>query len=170
MQDEMLDIVDYTDTVLTSFSRSFVYQHKLTPFIRSVWLVIKNKAGQLLIVKRPKHKVLLPGGYDGAAVGCVSAGEAYWQAMVREAREELGIDLTQYSVKQIKKFTPHEDGAFCFFMVYELELEEMPATYNPEDIAQYEWMYPHEILELAEKKLPMKSMLPFIARLYLERK
>ena len=51
-QEEILDIVDQNDEVITSMPRSEVYAQKLFSQMRSVWLLMKNSKGELWIPRR----------------------------------------------------------------------------------------------------------------------
>ncbi|MGF1768869.1 NUDIX domain-containing protein [Enterovibrio makurazakiensis] len=87
------------------------------------WLTIKD--GKLLAV-RSKGKTLfyLPGGKR-------EAGETDEQALMREIKEELSVDLVAESLKYVETFTGPADGKAegvsvqltCYFADYTGELE-----------------------------------------------
>ena len=53
--------------------------------------IIENRAGQLLIAERPPGKHWA--GYWEFPGGKIEAGESHEAALIRELREELGLDL-----------------------------------------------------------------------------
>ena len=57
-----------------------------------VHLHVVDAAGRLLLQRRGATKDLYPGRWDTAVGGHVGAGETPAHALLREAREELGID------------------------------------------------------------------------------
>lgn len=63
-----------------------------------VW--IKNKDGKYLIAKRAKNRPTYPLLYECVG-GSVLAGESSRQGAIREVKEEIGLDLSEYSGKII---------------------------------------------------------------------
>lgn len=57
-----------------------------------VHLHIFNDKGELYLQKRSMRKDIQPGKWDTAVGGHVDFGESIFEALLREAREELGID------------------------------------------------------------------------------
>lgn len=161
-QEEYLDLVDQNDCVVQTVARSYVYQNNLCSQMRSVWLFIKNKDGQFWIPRRSMKVSRLPGHLDGSVVGHVQAGETYEQAMIREAQEEIGIDLQPNSFKFLGKMTPHEHGAFCFSAIYEMEIEEAPKNWSREEIGDWYWMTAQQIIQRCDQDEKFKDTLPKI--------
>jgi 8-oxo-dGTP pyrophosphatase MutT (NUDIX family) len=55
-------------------------------------------AGELIVARRAPHKQIDPGLWDNLVGGMVPAGESELQALVREAREEAGLELDQVAL------------------------------------------------------------------------
>lgn len=162
--DEMLDLVDANDCVIQTLPRSQVYQQNLCAQMRSVWLIVRNQQGQLWIPRRSMNVDRLPGHLDGSVVGHVRAGESYEEALIRESQEEVGIDLVSGSYRYLGKLTPHEHKAFCFSAVYELELNHAPENWNRDDIGQWYWMTPKELLNQCNDFEKFKDTLPIVVQ------
>jgi len=82
-----------------------------------VHLHIFNQAGELFLQKRAATKDIQPGKWDTAVGGHIDFGEGVQQALIREAKEELGIT----------DFTPE----FCYHYVWESPVErELVYTYR----------------------------------------
>lgn len=60
-------------------------------FLSSIYLIIKNDNGEVLLQRRQGTK-LWP-GFLALPAGHIDAGENAYEAAVREAREELGIEI-----------------------------------------------------------------------------
>ena len=162
--DEILDIVDHNDQVIQSLPREIVYQNNLCSQMRSIWLIIRNSQGQLWIPRRSWSLNLLPGHLDGSVVGHVRAGETYEKALIREAIEEIGHDLTGVSYRLLGKLTPHEHQSFCFSAVYECVMDQAPENWNRDDICEWSWMSPQEILNRLQQGEKMKDTLPILVK------
>ena len=80
--------------------------------------------------------------------GHVEPDETYEESFIRETAEELNIDLKQTLWKPLGKMTPKE-GAHCFQMVYEIQLETAP-VYNTSDYTEAFWMSLQEIIDRIE--------------------
>lgn len=161
-QEEILDIVDQNDCVITSMPRSEIYQKNLCSQMRSVWLMIKNEQGQFWIPRRSMLVDRLPGHLDGSVSGHVQAGESYEQALFRETLEEVGLHLIDGGYKLVGKLTPHEDNTFCFAMIYELTVKEAPINWSRQDIGEWYWLTPQELLEKCNQGDKFKDTLPII--------
>jgi isopentenyldiphosphate isomerase len=87
--DELVDVVDENDRVLSQATRREVRQRNLRH--RAVYILAFNGHGQLFVHRRTFTKDIFPGYWDVAVGGVVSAGEDYAAAAARELREELGV-------------------------------------------------------------------------------
>ena len=89
-KDEWFPVVDATGLVLGKATRRECHNgsKKLHPVIH---LHVFNQAGDLYLQKRSETKDIQPGKWDTAVGGHVDYGEAVEAALLREAREELGI-------------------------------------------------------------------------------
>ncbi len=64
-------------------------------------LVLHPDEGTLLLQKRSATKDTFPGRWDTSVGGHVTFGQSYLEAAVREAREELGVDLDPDSLEYL---------------------------------------------------------------------
>jgi isopentenyldiphosphate isomerase len=88
--EEIFPIVDESGNVIGKATRGECHGGSmlLHPVVH---LHVFDKEGRLYLQKRPEWKDIQPGKWDTAVGGHVDYGEEVASALVREAREELGI-------------------------------------------------------------------------------
>lgn len=91
--EEMLDVLDMDGRVVGVAPRSRVHAEGLPH--HAVHVHVRDRSGRILLQKRSATKATCPGSWDTSVGGHVSAGEALLASAIREAREELGIHLTE---------------------------------------------------------------------------
>lgn len=90
--EEWLPIVDEKGKVIGKAPRSVVHggEKLLHPVVH---LHVVNKAKQLYLQKRADDKLVQPGKWDTAVGGHLGLGEGVEDALRREAKEEIGIEV-----------------------------------------------------------------------------
>ena len=86
---EILDVVDSQDNVISKAPRDYVHNHLLMH--RSSHIFLFNNSGELFLQKRSLNKDECPGLWDASAAGHVESGEDYFDCAHRELEEELGV-------------------------------------------------------------------------------
>ena len=89
--EELFPIVSVDGRVIGSATRGECHSGSmlLHPVVH---LHVFNSRGELYLQKRPDWKDIQPGRWDTAVGGHVDFGETVEEALLREAREELGIE------------------------------------------------------------------------------
>lgn len=75
--------------------------HKNGYWHRAVYAFIIDDNGRVLLQKRSRNKKLWPNLWDVTAGGHVDSGEFGRQALIRETKEELGIQISDEDIKYI---------------------------------------------------------------------
>ena len=90
---------------------------KREKFLSSVYLIIKNENGEVLLQRRQGTK-LWP-GYLALPAGHIDEGENAYEAAIREAKEELGIEISINDIvdtfvanRKNKSLSPYYDVYF----------------------------------------------------------
>jgi isopentenyldiphosphate isomerase len=108
-----------------------------------VHLHVRDPEGRLYLQRRSLAKDTNPGRWDTSVGGHVMAGEGVEEALLREAREELGIDAA--GARWLFSFLFRAGGfeteyAFCFVME-----REGPIAPDPVEIAEGRFFTMEEI-------------------------
>lgn len=158
MDDELLDLVDEHDNVIGSINR-MDYNRLVSErlgYIRSADLFIMNSLGQIYTPTRTATKTISPNGLDYSVGGHVGAGEDYMSTILREAKEELNVEITENDLELVGK--TFSDIIFYIRCVYLFRSDETP-TFNPDDFVSAEWLLPEEIIQKIDEGHPAKSNL-----------
>lgn len=167
MEEEILDIVNEQDQVIGVMTRSQAYAENKLSSTRAVWLLIKNQQGAFWIPQRSASKASCPSALDGSAVGHVTSGETYEQAMIREAQEELNLSVADLPYRYVGKLTP-TTGSVAFITVFELQVsDDFILDYNTEDFSGFFWLTPQEIIKKYEAGCNVrKTLVSIMTSLY----
>jgi isopentenyldiphosphate isomerase len=90
--EEWFPVVNIEGKVTGKAPRSVCHDGKSFLLHPVVHLHIFNKSGELYLQKRSMKKDTQPGKWDTAVGGHLGIGESVAQALVRETREELGLN------------------------------------------------------------------------------
>ena len=101
--------------------------------------VLQRSDGTFLLAQRPSDKIWA--GYWEFPGGKIEAGESAYDALVRELREELGIDAVTVHPWIIRVFTyPHATVRLNFFRV-----TEWSGEMHPHEGQQFSWQRAPEV-------------------------
>jgi isopentenyldiphosphate isomerase len=164
MENELLYLVDENDNVLGSQPRAFDAKGNWRNF-RVINAFIQNSKGELWIPRRAAHKKLFPLALDVSIGGHVTYGESYEEALLKEAAEEVNLDLKAIPYELLGYLNPHQHDLSAFMKVYLIKSDEVP-NYNKEDFVEHFWLKPEEILKMIESGEPAKSDLARVIRLF----
>jgi isopentenyl-diphosphate Delta-isomerase len=161
MQDEIFDIVNDRDEVIGQLARKEVHRQGLKH--RAVHVLIFNSRGEVFLQKRSMKKDNFPGAWDSSAAGHVDSGEGYDACVLRETREELGVELPCVPERVLRIDACEETGQE-FVWVYRCE-HEGPFQLHPEEIETGAWFAPEEVTRwMAERPEDFASALICIWR------
>lgn len=131
--DEFIDILDKSGTPLgKSALKSEVHKNGYYHNTAHIWYYTKD--GKILLAQRAASKVICPLLWDVSVAGHVDADETIEQAAIREVSEEIGLTLSESSLKKI--------GVFDCFQTYAFGIKD------------YEFHHTY----LAELKVPLESL------------
>ena len=89
---EYLDVfTKYGEPTGESIDRNIVHEKGM--FHRSIHVWIVNSKGELLVQRRDSSKKTYPNMLDTSFAGHVSSNEGLIEAVIREGKEELGLEI-----------------------------------------------------------------------------
>lgn len=139
-QDELLTQVDKNNIIIGGITRGKAHSSK-DVFYRTVYIVIKNNLGEVLLQKRSPTKDLYPNCWDLSVGGHVIFGDSYLETAIRELEEEVGIKVGLEDLVDKGKVLVRLPHSNEFFRVYEYKLIDndliQPAG---EEISEIKWL------------------------------
>ena len=152
--DELLWLVDENDIELGT-----IYKHTANSapkyIHREVACLIVNDKKEILLNKRSANKKILP-GYWGPTAGHVTYPQTYEQAMAREMKEELDLNL---GLIFIEKFLHKLDTETHYSAWYIAKYKDQKIKFEPNEISEVKFMGEKEIRELIKNKHTINNML-----------
>ncbi|RZU11757.1 NUDIX hydrolase [Streptomyces sp. BK239] len=140
--DEIIDIVDETDQVVGRSPRGEAYARGLRH--RCVFVLARDAEGRVFVHRRTADKLVFPSLHDMFVGGVVGAGEAYDDAALREAEEELGVAGLPRPRFLFKFLYDGGDGRTWWSAVYEARCE-LPVSPQVEEVAWHDFLTEEEI-------------------------
>lgn len=120
---------------------------------RAIYAFIFNKNGDVLLQKRSANKKLWPNLWDITAGGHVLAGEFGYQALIREMKEELGVDVSKDEIMYLVGSTSTNvkgdiiNNHFneCYIVTKDIDISKIKL--QEEEVSDIKWFSKQEILE-----------------------
>ena len=146
---ELIDIVDENDKLTGKVEERWsAVEKKLWCRIVFCWLM--NEKGEILLQKRTPTKKKNPNKW-GKTGGQVSAGETVEEAICREVKEEIGIEIPKEQIKVIdihKSNDKNKRFQYNFLFVVNYKIEDY--VLQKEEVAEVKY-FTIEELEKAKK-------------------
>lgn len=114
---------------------------------------VLNENGEVLLQKRSRTKKLWPSLWDITAGGHVLMGEFGEQALIREVKEELGIEIKENEIKYlVGSMSSNEKGSIinnhfneCYIITKQIDINQIQL--QQEEVEEIKWFSKQEILE-----------------------
>lgn len=120
---------------------------------RAVFAFIINSKGEILLQQRSPYKKLWPNKWDVTVGGHVNAGEFGRQALLRECKEELGVDINDDDIKFLVSSTSvYEKGGYinnhydeCYLIFKDVDLSKLKL--QPEEVLDIKYFSKEELVK-----------------------
>lgn len=153
---ELLDVLDEEGN-LTGNKEDKDIIHEKGLWHREVCVLIRNRKGEYLIQKRAATKKQAPNKW-GMTAGHVDAGEDFEEAMIREIREELGIEVALEELTPLATFKEAFENEtttnnnYTKYYFYETNRKIEDYTICLEELSELKYITIEEMEEAVEKK------------------
>jgi isopentenyldiphosphate isomerase len=144
-------IVDDTDTVIGAkeywaLEPGDVYRAS------ALWLT--NSRGDVLMAQRAFTKIKDPGVWGPAVAGTVDEGESYDDNIVKEIREEIGLEIPLSQLKRGPKIRIKNRPNECFgqWYLYTIDKNAEDFVLQKEEVIQVKWFAPAELLQAVRSR------------------
>lgn len=118
MIDEYIDIVDREGKPTGKIALKSE-AHKKGWYHNTVHLWLYTENGDILLQQRSHKKLIYPLLWNVSVAGHIDAGETFTEAVLRETKEEIGLDLLPENLKKIGVFLHESEYANSSIKDYE---------------------------------------------------
>ncbi len=154
---ELLDIVDENNNLTGEFvDREIVHSEGLLH--REVGVIVLNENNEMLLEKRTSTKKQSPNKWALCA-GHIEAGDIPENAILREVKEEIGIDITQKDLEFLdvfrrdKKFNNGQhNNTYIYIYIYKTNKKVEDYTIQIEELSEVKYFPISDIEKAIEEK------------------
>ncbi len=148
---EFIDVLT-SDGAFTGITKEKRLAHRDGDWHRAAHLWIIDSRGRLLLQRRASIKESWPDLWDISVAGHVSAGETPIDAVIREAREEIGIEIGAQELTHIGtlKYSAvlrddYIENEFHDVYVAFRDVDANALTLDPQEVAEVRFVYEEEL-------------------------
>lgn len=136
-----IPIVDKHDNIITHKFHDEVLDDDIYR-VSALWL--KNSKGEILLAQRTHGKHHDPSRWQGAVAGTVEEGETYLDNIIKETREEIGVDNLQLTPTQ-KHLMTNDYKFFVQFFTATLDKPAEEFAIAKDEVIQVRWFKRDEL-------------------------
>jgi len=136
-------IVDKNDKIIGYSSRQDMNAKDIYR-VSALWLT--NTNGGILLAKRSSNKKHHPDRWGPAVAGTVEKGESYYDNIVKEAEEDIGLKNINF-VKGSKTFNTSEYNHYTQWYIAVVDKDSKDFIVEPKEVAEVRWFTKEEIEE-----------------------
>ena len=140
---ELVDVVDEDDRVIETVTRREIRARSLLH--RCTYILVRNRAGEILVHRRTDTKDVFPGAYDVFVGGVCAAGEAYDTCARREVAEEVGVSGVELTFLFRYRYRGSKGQAWG--AVYEVRWDG-PIRHQESEVAWSAWVTPGKVVQM----------------------
>jgi len=140
-----IPIVDEEDEIICYKERDSEEQMDLYR-VSALWLT--NSKGEVLLSRRAFDKLHSPGVWGPAVAGTNEEGETYESNIVKETKEEIGLDLEfKKSVKVLRNSKDRPHNFFCQWFTAKIDIDAKDIIFDKVEVAEVRWFSKEELIQ-----------------------
>lgn len=116
-----------------------------------VTLFVENRKGNLLIQKRSKQK----GSKYGFISGHIQNNETNSEGIIRETKEEIGIDICKENLKLFHKAIQGEKNFYLYYTKKDIDINDL--ILQKEEVESAKWCSIEEIERMIDEEKLYKN-------------
>lgn len=156
---ELVDVYDEDTQLKTGEVISKDEAHEKGIWHSAIHLIIIDKNNsKVLLQKRCKEKKLYPGMWDITVGGHISSGEEAIDALARELKEELGLNIEDYDVNYmgmtkeelLNNGINSKEVVFIYLVKEDIDINNI--VLQVEEVSEVAWFNKKEFEELVQSK------------------
>ncbi|MBU4056981.1 NUDIX domain-containing protein [Patescibacteria group bacterium] len=136
-------IVDENDNIIAHKERENLNAEDIYR-VSALW--VANSKGEILLARRALTKSHSPGKWGPAAAGTVEEGEDYYSNIIKEAKEELGLEnikpKTGPKIRVAKNY-----NYFCQWYLLEIDKPLNEFKIQKSEVEELKWISKKELLD-----------------------
>ena len=148
MKLDAIDIYDKNKEKTGKIKIRYIDSLKNDEFALAVKAIIINSKQNILISKRALNKKIDPGKWEINGGSCL-AGETSLQGVIREIKEELGIDLSSVKGTLYKEYCEHP--FFYDIWLFKLDIEIDQLKFLDAEVIEAKWASIENIIQMEKE-------------------
>lgn len=141
--DSKIIIVDKNDKTIAHKERESLKQSDIYR-VSALW--ITNRKGEILLARRALSKSHSPGKWGPAVAGTVEEGETYYSNIIKEAKEELGLENIKPKagpkIRVAKNY-----NYFCQWYLLEIDKPADEFEIQKSEVEELKWISEGQLLK-----------------------
>ncbi|HZP55530.1 MAG TPA: NUDIX domain-containing protein, partial [Candidatus Saccharimonadales bacterium] len=146
MSDELVDIIDEKGSKTGKTAMKSI-AHKRALWHEAAFVWIYNSKNEVLVQFRSADKQIHANCWDVSVGGHMGAGEDPADNVIRETKEELGVDLNKADLKYLGKLpdvkplrdgTPHKEWDLCFITKKDTDIKNIKPL--KKELSKVKWL------------------------------
>lgn len=134
---EFMDVLDENGNITGNIkTRDKIAKDKDFYKIVNLWLM-NPKTKQILLQKRSNNKESHPNKWDLTSGGHVKVGESSLEAIIRETKEEIGIDVSKDDLIKILEVKEKQKFVDIYFIEKDVKIEDLTLQVEEVSDAKY---------------------------------